>query len=207
MEFVVQESIKSEIQKNAKNKSGALKIIKFFEICAGIAIAASICFVIINVWLPDAFTGSIRGEFRKDYFLIFMLGSIMAGMSLTAWLLLRILHKRISSMDISARVDESMEIDKDCLIYTFRIKYQSMPTERNVIVIWLKKIKNAVYDETQKKLTIEGEMFEKWYSDFSEIDHLELSKGEMRQLIVYDYFLPSLKEQLEQLNVQTEYRE
>lgn len=205
MDFIIKNSIKKEAEKKIISRRKSLRIIRMLEIAAlAIALVGGIGFIVINILTPGAFEGEIRGELGKDYFLIFMLGSILIGMFLVVWILLLTLRKRLSQIGISDRVNESLRIEDNCLIYTYRLKYQSLPTDRGVVAVKLDEISTVKYDADLEKLVIQGRIFDQWIEDFMGVDRVDISNAEEGRFTIYDYFSPSLIEELKRYSVPIE---
>ena len=139
-------------------------------------------------------TNTRTGE--HSYFVVAFLTSIFGGMGLTLVLLVSVIRKRIENVAIGERVDETIEILGDKLFYSFRIKYQTLSNQRNLVILDLRKIKNVSYDEMMFKINVEGVMVEK-IVDMS-FDGYQVEESEMTnsKLTMWDYFNPSLYELL-----------
>lgn len=209
MEFEVQDSKKKEIHKLCEKNKTSLRIIRGVENVMLLISAGIIVWVIYCLFMPGVWEETFGPEqvVRKAYFMIFALGTIFLGGSMTAWLLVRVLRGKVASLGLGERIDESLSIDQGCLFYTFRLKYQSMPTDRSIVAVKLDEMECVVYDKTIKKLIIRGKIFEKWCSNFTSLEKVDISKTENGEFVLYDYFSPSLKELLEQNTVKIESKE
>lgn len=205
MDFIIKNSIKEEAEKKITSRKMSLRIIRMLEKSAlAIALVGGIGFIVINILTPGAFEGEIGGEFGKNYFLIFMFGSIIIGTFLVVWILLLTLRIRVSQIGINDRVNESLRIEDNCLTYTYRLKYQSLPTDRGVVAVKLDEISTVKYDADLGKLTIHGRISDQWIEDFRGIDRVNISNAEEGRFTIYDYFSPSLIEELKRYSVPIE---
>lgn len=193
MELIAEKKLKQAIEKILLKKKKSLKIVYTIErLVLLITLFGGGGYFVYNLLSPTAHVGNVAGEVKKNYFIIFMLSSILIGMLLTAWLLIRVLRKKLVSLGLTERVDECMYLDEEFFTYTYRLRFQSLPTDRGVVVARYDEISKVVYNEDIRKLTIYGKMFEKWYQNFTKVKNYDASEREDRKFEIYDYFNPSL---------------
>ena len=213
MEFVIQEHEKKNIQKLVSNKKTSVRIIKIIEIVIlMMLLVGGFGFIIFNILDPDAYIANFRGELIKDYSLILLIGRIRIMGLLTTWILVYTLRRAVCRAAIGNKTDECISIQGDsieekCLLYSYRIKYQSLPTDRGLVAIMLNEIKNIKYDNAFKKITIQGKMYATWIEKFQTLDEIDITNKKEGQFIIYDYFSPSLIEKLKKYPIKINYGE
>lgn len=80
--------------------SRCLRIILCMEkIALVIWMLGPVLFFLFNVLHPTTFMGNVRGEYQKNYEVLLFLTLIMFGMLFMAWLLIKVLRKKISVND------------------------------------------------------------------------------------------------------------
>ena len=195
MKFEVNTQRKATIKKSIKFDRKSVYIAYLIEkIVLFIAIVGPMLFFIINAFDPTAYIGNVRGEIRKNYDVLILITAIAMGMLLTTWILVRTLRVKLSSVHTAERVEETMEIMDSRLIYTFRIKYQFNFDERNVVVIDMESLEKLDYETETQKLIIKGKMVERCINISDVGAEVDMSNAESREIIIYDYFEPSLEE-------------
>lgn len=200
MEFVIKKKDKENVEKLVASKKTSVRIIRIIEkIVLIIALVFGLGFIIYNIVHPEAYFNKLKGE--KEYSLILSIGIIRMLGCLTAWFLIVTLRKVISAVGTGDRVDETLSIQGDsleekCLFYTYRIIHQSLPTEMGLVAIFLNEIENIRYNSELKKITIQGRMFDTWLNNVEVLDEVDISKREEGKFIIFDYFSPSLIEEL-----------
>lgn len=188
MNFNINKQKKKNIQKNMYLSRKSVRITYIIEKAVLlISLVGPLLYFIVNALSPTAYMGNIRGAIRKNYDVLILLTTLAMGMLLAAWILIRTLRIKLSSVHATERVEETIEITDGKLIYAFRIKFQTNFNERKVIVIELNSLEKMDYEIRSKKITISGKMIETC------IDvNVDIEKSESRQLVIYDYFEPSL---------------
>lgn len=198
MQFDINNKLKKDIQKKMMLSRKSVRITYIIEkIFLIVAIFGPSLYFIINALDPDAYMGTIRGEFRKNYVILSLITLCPMGMLFTAWILIKTFRIKLASLHISDRVDEAMEIIDTKLIYTFRIKYQSNPDERNIVLIDMEALEKVDYETETRKITIRGKMDERCIKFNQESVNIDMSNAQMGEVVIYDYFTPSLKEYIE----------
>lgn len=196
MNISVDEGLKKKVKiKNRKNRRGIYNLWIFEKVSLFLVIILSVMFPVYCMITGSYISTNMRtGE--NSYFLVAMLTSIFSGMGLVFVLLVSVLRKRIEDTLIGGRVDEKIEILEDNLYYTFRIEYQTLINQRNLVIFDLSKIKNISYDEKSFEIIIEGMMAEKIVGISYDIHKMGTSEMVDSKIKIWDYFTPSLYEVL-----------
>lgn len=213
MELMVEARGKKNIERVVANKKTYIRVIKVIEIIVLIiALIAGPGFIIYHILNPDTFVGTVGYEVKKNYDLIFITGLPIGSGLFTMWILVVTLRKKLSLASIGSRTDEALIIEGDsiensCLYYSYRIKYESSYRDRGLYTIKLNEIENVKYDNETKEIRITGKMFAKWITDVVNIEEVDISNRENNEFVIYDYFSPSLIEELKKYPIKINYED
>jgi magnesium-transporting ATPase (P-type) len=200
MNIVVDNDLKKKVQvENRKHRRGIHSLWIFEKVSLAVVIVFIVMFPIYCIATGSFVSTNMRNG-EKSYFLVALLTSIIAGMSLTFVLLVAVARMRIENILIGGRVDETIEILEDKLFYTFRIKYQTPLNQRNLVILDLNKIINISYDEILSEISVEGMMAEKIVDASHNVCEIRESEMTVRRLKIWDYFTPSVYEFLKKEN-------
>lgn len=195
MEFKINEKLKKKMKKEGrKQKKGIYYLWIVEKVILYLSIASTILFP-IYCRMTGTFVGINTRTGEKDYWGVSVLTAIMFGMILTAWLFIMVLSMRLEGVYIGGRVDEAIEFNDNLMFYNFRIQYESLSNQRNLVIIDLNSIKNISFDEKTRKIEIEGKMLEKMVQidNPSFMNNAKFDLGEnVSKVEIYDYFSPSL---------------
>lgn len=196
MNITVDEGLKKKVKiKNRKNRRGIHNLWIFEKVSLFLVIIFSVMFPVYCMITGSYISTNMRTG-KNSYFLVAMLTSVFSGMGLVFVLLVSVLRKRIEDTLIGGRVDEKIEILEDNLYYTFRIEYQTLINQRNLVIFDLKKIRNISYDEKSSEIIVEGMMAEKIVGMSYDIHKMGTSEMVDSKIKIWDYFKPSLYEVL-----------
>lgn len=196
MNITVDNDLKKRVRvENRRNRRGIHNLWIFEKTLLAVVLFLIFLFPIYCKASGTFVSTNIRtGE--NSYFLVAMFTSIIAGMGLVLVLLVSVVRKRVENIIIGERVDETIEILDDKLFYIFRIKYQTLMAQRNLVILDLNQIKNISYDEKLFEINVEGMMLEKVVDASFDVHKIETSEMTNSKLKLWDYFTPSLYELL-----------
>lgn len=196
MNITVDNDLKKNVQVlNRKNRRGIQNLWIFEKMLLAVVIGFIVIFP-VYCKVTGSFVSTNMRTGEKSYFLVAMLASIIAGMGLVLVLLVWVVRKRMENIIIGERVDETIEIFDDKLFYTFRIQYQTLMDQRNLVILDLNGIKSIEYDEKLFEINVEGMMLEKIVDMSFDASRIEASEMTNSKLKLWDYFTPSLYELL-----------
>ena len=101
-----------------------------------------------------------------------------------------------SSKDLTERTEEKLCIEDNELRYIFRTRYVTAPNNRIIIVIPLRGITSVKYDVRTRRIELEGRIFSDVIENYDPRRHYTPNQGNLKNLVVYDYFTPSLLDSL-----------
>ena len=173
MEFEINKQLKKDIYTNLTKESKSVR--KLNKIAVGSLILGVVC-----------------GFIAKSLFLI------MCGIAI--FTCVKFFSMRLASRGNEDRMDEKLSIDENTIYYSFRTKYHSAPMSRVLIVIPLQDVKNIQENESNKKIIFHGRISSDYFDDISEYKGQIPDVGNLQEFILYDYYSPSLIDQLKMHN-------
>jgi len=195
MNFKIIEGEKKKIEISLLNQRRYLIVIRWMErIAFACGIVIGPAFMLRHLLAPSPWDVTIRGEPHRNYFDVAFRGTVICASFFIIALLLHTLVKKLSSLGVSERTDEELVLREGTLFYSFRLRYQSSPADRNRIVVRLRDIDHVLYDKQQRKLMIQGKIVEENVSKVEEARQANEPQAELRRMEIYDYFFPSLAE-------------
>ena len=195
MDLTVNEKKKKVLHKKmAKNMKAPYIIALLAKALLFIGLIGGAVYLIINYASPSLSMADVNGVFMKDDSYIIITSSFIFAPCLIFSACLNVLAKNLSGVKSAARVDESLIVSNTRLQYAFRLKHQSLSSERRVITIDLSKISAINYESDTEQLVFIGSFLSEYYDDYKNskpVDAVSIS-----EFVICDYFTPSLKEVL-----------
>jgi|GEM_PF-2077902 len=164
-------------------------------------VGSSLIYLALNYLIPSWSLAEIGGVVQKNYDWIFYVAVTGVGCSVFLYFCCRALAGNLGSSNNAERIEESLILDKDILRYTFRIIHQSNPRDRNVITLPLKNIQQVQYTTDTKSLIFKGSFLSDYVEDYSINNTSSGTAEEIDEMIIYDYFKPSLFDTLKENGV------
>ncbi|MBR1454799.1 MAG: hypothetical protein IJ593_09210 [Lachnospiraceae bacterium] len=149
----------------------------------------------MNCIIPSLSIVHIHGTVQKDYEWIIISTSFILAPSLIISVCLRFLAINLAGSNNYARVDESLIISNDAIRYSFRIKHQSLASERYVVTLQFSEITAINFDSKMESLEFKGNIVSEYFDDNNNEKHVDTTS--LSNFVIYDYFEPSLKQALE----------
>lgn len=175
--------------KTAKTPS-TIRRISIVLLIAGIVGAAA--YAVVYITSPSLGIVNIRDVPTKDYFSIILNASEILLVSLTLWILLKVLATSIAGKDSGLRVDEDLLLVNGVIHYTYRIAHQSNGRDKIIIIIPLGAVSSAAYDQSTRAITLTGRFSSDYSADYASSGMTEPDSGNLSKFVIYDYFEPSL---------------
>lgn len=195
MELLVNKEKKSALQEQIAKSKRSVRIIKTISrALLYIGLLCGILYLVINFISPSLSMVTVNGIQQKDVSWIIISTSFILAPCLILSVCLKVLTNNLAGSNNSARVDEKLILKDDVLIYSYRYKYQSTPSERNVITINFSDIKNINFKDRTSCIEFVGDFTHDYYEDYRNDNPANTSC--ITLLVIHDYFEPSLKEKL-----------
>lgn len=205
MIFKISKKNKNDIQKKISKDKKSVRITRAIgKWILIIGVSSSLIYLALNILIPSWNLETVRGVVKKNYEWIFINVVTWIGSSTLIYVFLRTLAMNLASSNNTERIDESLILDNDILKYTFRIIYQSNPKDRNVITIPLNKIREVSYNDDKKSLLFKGTFISDYVENYGPNNSSSKTAEEIDEMLIYDYFKPSLLDTLKEKGIRTE---
>lgn len=97
---------------------------------------------------------------------------------------------------LTERTEEELVVTDGEIRYIFRTKYVTSPENRVVVVIPLRDITSVNYNNKTRKIELIGRISSDVAEKFNPAYPYNPNKGNLKDLVIYDYFTPSLLDSL-----------
>lgn len=205
MIFKISKKNKNDIQKRISKDKKSVRITRAIgKWILIIGVSSSLIYLALNILIPSWNLETVRGVVKKNYEWIFINVVTWIGSSTLIYVFLRTLAMNLASSNNTERIDEALILDNDILKYTFRIIYQSNPKDRNVITIPINKIREVSYNDDKKSLLFKGTFISDYVENYGINNSSSETAEEIDEMLVYDYFKPSLLDILKEKGIRIE---
>ena len=205
MIFKISKKNKDDIQKRISKDKKSVRITRAIgRWILIIGVSSSLIYLALNILIPSWSMATVGGIYRKDYEWTFSLVFIGIANSVFIYFCLRVLAMNLASSNNTERIDEALILDNDILKYTFRIIYQSNPKDRNVIIMPLNKIREVSYNDDKKSLLFKGTFISDYVENYGPNNSSSETAEEIDEMLIYDYFKPSLLDTLKEKGIRIE---
>ena len=195
MELAINSKKKTSLQKAiAYSKKSVRIILAIAKVLLFIGIVGGGIYALLNVLILTLSIQTVRGETQKNISWIIISTSFIVNPCLILSVCLKALAGNLAGSDNSARVDESLLISNEAIRYAFRIKYQSLASERRVLTIKFSQIKVINFDVKTEGIEFVGNFVSEYFDDYRNPQPVDTAS--IDRFVIYDYFSPSLKEVL-----------
>ena len=193
MELLIDLSKKKELTQKVINATLSLKRLQIIsKLLRIIAIVGCVLYGAINFIVPSLNRVNVRGELKKDIFLIVANTIFILVLGLFASMIFHYLLANLSSKDMNERADESIFVTSDSIRYVFRTRYQTALDTRIVFSIPFKDISSVSYDEDLRRITLKGRFSSDVVENYANTVISDPTYGNQSEIVIYDYFEPSL---------------
>lgn len=207
MIFKVDEVLKKEINEVVVVKRTSVKVMRVIEVinliigAVVLPIGALLAYLIPGVFME---TGPYD-VIRKSMDTIFITFVLPMCAPLLISLFVYVLRKVFTASLIGNRTNEVLEIQDDMLIYSYRIKHNQSPMGQGIITMNIDNIDFVTYTEKSKQIVIDGLMSSQSVDFTSTNEEVSLVEPEPYAFGLFDYFQPSLVEELASRGVHINY--
>lgn len=193
MKLIVNKEKKENIQKIINSNQKGVVVIRRLEKIALLLVAAGAIYALLNIFVPSWGLVDLNGVMVKDYLDIILNTGILIVVGLCLFLFMRVFRNQIAGLNSNERIDEQLTFENDELIYVYRVKYQSQPTERIIVKLPLREMKRIIIEKNYKRIVFEGLMYGDNISVENGNNEVVLEDEENGIFTIYDYFEPSLE--------------
>ncbi len=196
MELSINAKKKASLQKAiAYSKKSVRIILTIAKVLMLIGIVGGGIYVLLNVVLIPAMNiQTVMGDLQNDISWIIISTSFIVAPCLILSVCLKALAGNLAGSDNSARVDESLLISNEAICYAFRLKYQSLASERRVLTIKFSQIEAINFNSETEGVEFVGNFVSEYFDGYRNPQPVDTAS--IDRFVIYDYFSPSLKETL-----------
>ena len=184
MELLINKDKKQDASKQITLDNRYTKTLRLMShIILAMGVFVAIFYFIFNLIVPALNKGVIHTILNT---LIMLIPFIFATSLIEAYI-----HKVKNRFDMT-RTNEILQFSVREIRYSYRNKH-TLPCERQIIIINPKDIDKVSYNNDTKKISITGKIKSEYYENYVDVPN---ETAIVETFEVYDYFEPSLKEQL-----------
>ncbi|MCF0141928.1 MAG: hypothetical protein HUJ75_00975 [Parasporobacterium sp.] len=191
-------ALASEIVKKIPSLN-ALRILP--KIVFFLSFAAAAAFVVLALVLPDACMMERNGEMVKDATRIIITAASIVVAGGVIFLIFDVVYGRVSIKNVFERGFETLNLDDDAIRYMFRTKAQKNENGRIIYIIPYDSIDSVEYNTYIHQCTIKGRFRPVTVEDATLEAVPTPDYSQPGELIIYDYFYPSLPDSLVEKSV------
>lgn len=193
MEILVNRQKKNQVTKGIIRYTHSLRTVQFIErLLLFVPIVISIVYLLFNIFNPTASLVYVQGIEQKDFSSIIKNTALIAVLGTVLSIFTHFLLGNLSSKDVNERANEEMLIDSNMIRYIFRTRYQSAPDSRIIFIVPFADILSVAYDDRLKKITLCGRFSSDVIDNYGNAPLTIPSSGNQNEIVVFDYFEPSL---------------
>ena len=194
MEILVNNQRKNQITRAIIKYTPALHTIQIIvRLLIIVSLITSIFYLLFGLFNPTSSLVTVQGVEQKNYFSIIKNTLLIAVIGIVLSIFAHFLLGNLSSKDVNERANEAMLIDSNMIRYTFRTRYQSAPDSRIVFIIPFADITSIIYDDQLSKITLRGRFSSDVVDNYENAPLTVPSSGNQSEIVIYDYFEPSLQ--------------
>lgn len=166
------------------------KELRLLSGCSRLSVAAALLIGLLQLGLKAIFAGFYFWDVILTVVFHLILGLVFR------WCFGLLLGNRVSK-DLTERMDEELTVAGDTILYAFRIRYYMPESDRVVIRIPVRGVHKVDYDQKTEKLEFRGIISSGVIKNYTGLHQYGAEDTVLNQLVIYDYFHPSLRSILE----------
>ena len=166
--------------------------------------AADIMFMLYNIFGKNAFTVMLEGDENygeKNWYAFWGMFAAINIVFPVIYMFVRLAVKRITGGELSERIHESLVVYGNMLEYGYQNQANYTDRDRVVIRIPLDGIRKADVDRRLQRIKIYGRCSQMYYYDYSRGLSEASEEYAEDEVVLYDYFKPSLIKTLEETGI------
>lgn len=195
--FRVNDKLKSEvIEQVIRNSTGLRKLAKCVKIAVPIAFALALVYACLYLFVPGLGEVIVAGEAKKEIVPIISRTVLILVFGLLIRYCCGLMLNNRTSKDLTERMDEEITIANSEIRYIFRTRYVTAPNNRVIVVIPFRDLTAINYTENTRKIEFVGRISSDVIEKYNPSREYTPNKGNLKELVIYDYFTPSLLAEL-----------
>lgn len=180
--------------RNTKKLNAIRMISKAFGL---LSIVLSLVFLAANLIFPELNEVNVNGVPTMNMFSVISNTVLIFVIVLFFAIIMHYLLGNLSGKDMNERACESLIFGEESISYTFRTRYQTALKDRIVFSIPYQNVNTCEYNKDLQRIKIKGAFSSDVVENYEENSFFEPNSKNQKEIIIYDYFNPSLLKQLE----------
>lgn len=197
MIFKVNEKLKNEVITQVIESSGGLRTLaKCVKFAIPVAIIIAVIYACLFWFVPDLGVVIVAGVAKKEIVPIISRAILILVFGIILHYCCGFMITNRTSKDLTERTEEELAIADGEIRYIFRTRYVTSPDNRVIVVIPLRNITSVNYNNKTRKIELVGRISSDVVEKYNPARQYNPSKGNLKDLVIYDYFTPSLLDSL-----------
>ena len=195
--FKVNEKLKSEvIGRVVENSNGLRKLAKCVKIAMPMTVIIALVYACLYLFVPGLGEVVVAGETQKEIIPIISRTVLILAFGFLVHYCCGLMLNKLTSKNLTERTDEEISIVNSEIRYVFRTRYVTAPDNRVIVVIPFRDLTAVNYTENTLKIEFVGRISSDVIEKYNPAHEYNPNKGNLRELVIYDYFAPNLLDAL-----------
>ena len=197
MIFRENEKLKNEIISQViENSRGLWTLAKCVKYAIPAAIIIAVIYACLFLFVPDLGVVIVAGAAKKEIVPIISRTVLILIFGIVLYFCCGFMLANRTSKDLTERTEEELAIADGVIRYIFRTRYVTSPDNRVVVVIPLRDITSVNYNNKTRRIELIGRISSDVVEKYNPAHQYNPNKGNLKDLVIYDYFTPSLLDSL-----------
>ncbi|MGI6462611.1 MAG: hypothetical protein ACOX04_03145 [Candidatus Scatomorpha sp.] len=195
MELLLNSKKKQSLKRTIENSEKTVRTVKTMSSAILIVgLLGGILYALVNLLSPTLSMVSVQGVLRKDIGKIVFFSSVFLIPGILIPLFLKYLIINLIFSKGLLRKDEKLIFTDEGLEYSYRGVLKRIAAKRIKVRVDFEKLEYITHTAKTEELEFLGDFSSEYYYDLNSEEPLD--KREISCLVIYDYFIPGLKEKL-----------
>lgn len=195
MELLLNSKKKQSLKRTIENSEKTVRTVRVVSSAIlTVGLLGGILYALINLLSPTLSMVSVQGVLRKDIGKIVFFSSVFLIPGLLIPLFLKYLLINLVFSKGLLRKDEKLIFTDEGLEYSYRGVLERIAAKRIKVRVDFEKFEYITLMAKTEALEFLGDFSSEYYYDLKSEEPLE--KRDINRLVIYDYFIPGLKEKL-----------
>ncbi len=195
MELLLNSKKKQSLKRTIENSEKTVRTVKVVSsVILTVGLLGGILYALINLLSPILSMVSVQGVLRKDIGKIVFFSSVFLIPGLLIPLFLKYLVLNLIFSKGLLWKDEKLIFTDEGLEYSYRGVLERIAAKRIKVRVDFEKLEYITHTAKTEALEFLGDFSSEYYYDLNSEEPLD--KRDINRLVIYDYFIPGLKEKL-----------
>lgn len=191
----VDSTLKTSLQKKIIKEKGK-KARNFLKVFLMVAVLACFAICFFNIISADRAIIHVMGVPKKDYEFIILTTLLGLILSVMTYSFATLFVNRFCTGEELSRIDEGLTMTEDLILYSYRLKHITQPTDRYVVCIPYSKIYDINYNKKHRVICFKGNFLQDYVEMYINTERQTTDQGEINEITIIDYFEPQLRDLL-----------